>query len=195
MSTEREPVDNRFSRLLQFRGAPVLRGWDERVRDALVAGAQQQHIKDFTPTDAAHRFTTPELAQEWYDNPVKKPIVYSIGDKAVGGVIWFSHLDLQPDLSKYTFAIRMYNALRGRGLSGDFMEATHADFATQVGDDEATWLTTRKDDNDVAIELYSKHGYKVLREEGRRYIMLRDQHALRVQQQAAYDFMHTPDQV
>ncbi|MFZ1301263.1 MAG: hypothetical protein WAQ27_01630, partial [Candidatus Microsaccharimonas sp.] len=138
--SERTSVHGSYDILLEKHGVSLSRGWDESVRDGLVAGAREPIILAKTPTDASHRFSSPQAAEAWHANIEKQPTLYtlnSLGDTAIGGVIWFSHLSL-PEISDHTFAIRMYSSLRGRRLAGFFLDAAHEDYAS-LTNEAPTW--------------------------------------------------------
>lgn len=189
--SERIPVTGSFDAVLEEHGVVLSRGWDEMVRDGLIAGAKEPFIAERTPNDTRERFASPEAAEAWHSNEVKRPTVYTlnqIGDTAIGGVIWFSHQTL-PDVSDHTFAIRMYESLRGRRLAGFFLDAAHEDYA-KLTNEATTWLTTPAEDNNAALNLYSTHGYKYLQQQGRRHIMLRDPRAIRIELENEYTASH-----
>lgn len=72
----------------------------------------------------------------------------------------------------YTFAIRMYDIARGRGLSKDFALATIADFQSHV-DTHSTWLETDTR-NTAAVHLYNQLGYRTVNIHDARLVMMRN---------------------
>jgi ribosomal protein S18 acetylase RimI-like enzyme len=165
-----EPINNRFTERLDKRGVIVQRGFDETVAAALQEGVNDPLIRLYTHD--ATRFRNPDLTQRWYENPNKRPTIYSLSDRAIAGVIWFSHSTSEFSSAPDSFAIRMYADSRNRGLAGDFLEAAHEDF-TSAQDGSDTWLHVRRD-NAVARMLYAHHGYQVSHESKRFLTMTRD---------------------
>lgn len=204
-------VTNEYTSLLERDGFYIRRGWDSGIAEGLVLGSQEPHVMLFTPRDASDRFTTLESAEEWYSDPAKQRVVYTLGDKAIGGVIWFSKESREiipasdasvgtstvelarPETIHHTFAIRMYERARGKHLAGHFLEAAHRDFAL-LTDEEKTWLSV-DEQNEAAIHLYEASGYKPVGSEEGRIIMVRDPRAIRETLDAQYSATHELDVV
>ena len=156
--TESSPVgiENSFTKRLEQRGVFVRRGFDSTIANALYEGAKDPVVRQFTHD--ATRFSTPDSVETWAEDPEKRPVIYSLADQAILGVIWFSHTESEHASAHDSFAIRMYEGGRGRGLASDFLEAAHVDFHAQGG--ESTWLRVRRE-NTTAQQLYSRHGYQI----------------------------------
>lgn len=90
--------------------------------------------------------------------------IYTIRGKRgkLYGIIWFSkkQFPYKTDSDfKYTFAIRTYKPIRGKGLSAKFMQAVFKDF--KAGKDKNIWLSTHKE-NKTARNLYENYGFKMI---------------------------------
>lgn len=155
-----ESIDLSGYERLRSRGFRIERGWSDELATQLVDASQEPEIRQFTPSDADERFATVDTANEWYD--AKRPSVYALARAAqLAGLIWFSHRP-RPDLAAdYTFAIRMYDIARGKGLAEPFIQAAEADFRS-ITQPKAIWLETDMD-NSRARNLYHKLGYKVIK--------------------------------
>lgn len=173
--TELRMVNNDFAESLNHDGMIVMRGWNNAVRRALVDGAREDIIKKMTPGDVERRFTTIQSAEAWYQNETKRPVVYSLAEQAIGGVIWFSYQREIVSDADVTFAIRMYSSLRGRRLAGRFLDAAHEDFIETTGYEGKIWLMTDKQHNEDAINLYTSHGYWPVNDTAHTLTMLREQ--------------------
>lgn len=171
--TELRMVNNSFSESLNHDGFIVMRGWNTAVRRALVDGAREPIMQKMTPGDLERRFTTVTSAESWYRNETKRPVVYSIAEKAISGVIWFSYQKEIVADADVTFAIRMYESSRGRRLAGRFLDAAHEDFIEHTGYEGRIWLMTDKQRNEDAINLYTHHGYEVVDQNAHELTMLR----------------------
>ena len=137
----------------------IERGWSDELADQLVSASREPQIVRYTPNDAAERFSTPEAAQEWYER--KQPTIYALSRAAeLAGVIWYSHRPRPELAADHTFAIRMYDSARGKGLAVPFMTVAEADFRN-IAHPDGIWLETDMD-NSVARNLYRKIGYKVV---------------------------------
>ena len=166
--------------IMTLNNHTIEQGWsDDSARD-IVEASREETIRTFTPNDAERRFRDTATAQEWYDNPDKLPIVYTLRDRVnrdLGGIAWFSrqrHEAVDPSCHT-TFAIRLYDAARGHGVSYPFAEAVHDDF-TSLHTCEGTpgiWLETSRD-NPADLRLYEKLGYRTLTSVDTRIIMGRD---------------------
>jgi len=91
------------------------------------------------------RFADLSAYKLWFSK--KNPTIYTLTDKSnhLCGLIWF-----EGD----TFAIRLYDKARGKGLSLDFMKQAFDDFKPKN-----VWLKTSAD-NLPAISTYKKFGFK-----------------------------------
>ena len=83
--------------------------------------------------------------------------IYTLTDKnsRLRGIVWFSKKPYKK--CKYTFAIRIYKPIRGKGVAKKFMKAVFEDFLSKnkIG----IWLKT-DEDNKIAMNLYSSFGFK-----------------------------------
>ena len=149
-------IDNKYTPPLTELGFRLSRGWNDEIAKQLVELSRQPHILDTTPNDAVKRFASPETAQAWHDT--HKRTVYTIGNNAVAGLIWFGAATSQHVPGDYTFAIRMYSEARGKHLARPFMNASQADFRDTHNYDDEIWLDTLET-NHTAIALYEKVGY------------------------------------
>lgn len=102
----------------------------------------------------ADRFKDRKNFDEWIK---KGKDIYTLVDKDdnLMGIIWF-HQALNQEAPGYetTFAIRMYEGARGKGLSKPFMEKVFSDFGA-----EKIWLSTLVD-NIPGRKLYEHFGFK-----------------------------------
>jgi len=135
----------------------ILKGWHNTLAEQLVIASGDDEIIKRTPRDHNERFASAEAANEWYARD--EHIVYSLAQAAnLAGIIWFTKYDTPViENADYTFAIRMYEGARGKGLAGNFARAVLLDFeATESGSD--VWLETDTD-NDAALHLYESLGF------------------------------------
>lgn len=165
-------IENRFTLPLERKDLTVERGWDPELARQLVVRSKEDEIRKYARRDARDRFPNERAASEWYKS--KGHVVYALGQKAaLEGVAWFSQ-ESKPGIdAQYTFAIRMYEAQRGHGLAGAFLEATHKDFETHKRYEGKLWLAV-DEANQRARRFYEKHGYVVVRTEGDRLLMVRE---------------------
>ena len=95
--------------------------------------------------------------------------IYTLGDKKGNllGIVWFSRKKnpLAPNYP-FTFAIRVYPPLRGKGYALKFMKEAFTDFKPK-----SVWLTTHIE-NLPAINLYKKFGFKELNKELNELVMI-----------------------
>lgn len=166
-------VNNSFSESLNNDGFIVMRGWGSAVRQTLIDGAREDSMRTMTPGDFERRFVDYSAAEEWYHNETKRPVVYSIAEQAISGVIWFSYQNEIISDADVTFAIRMYSASRGKRLAGRFLDAAHEDFVEHTGYNGRIWLMTDKHNNDAAINLYTHHGYEIVDQNAHEFTMVR----------------------
>lgn len=154
-----EPIELPARSPLRERHYAIERGWSDDLAERLVEASKEAQIMRYTPNDAAERFPSPQAAHEWYEQ--KQPVIYALNRAAaLAGVIWYSHRPRPELAADHTFAIRMYDTARGKGLTVPFMSATEADFRA-VAHPTAIWLETDMD-NSPARNLYRKIGYKVV---------------------------------
>lgn len=165
---ERTPIYNPAADTLNERGYLLYRGWGDEVAQQLVGLSRQPHIQQYTPNDQARRFASEQSAHEWY--AAHERAVYTLGEQAVDGIIWFGQARSDIADGDYTFAIRMYEGAQGKGLARGFMQGAHQDFREQLDYDGAIWLETDTD-NAAARALYAKSGYQEVRTVDERVVM------------------------
>lgn len=166
-------VENIYTKRFEAAGLALMRGWNDDIARQLVELSQEDEIRKFTPKDADSRFPTADAANVWYN--AKEHIVYVLQHKngEIGGLLWFSYEPREELLSDYTIGIRLYQSLRGKGLSGDFMEACYTDFRTETGYSGGVWLITDAS-NERARHIYVQHGYALRNEKDGRVLFVRD---------------------
>jgi ribosomal protein S18 acetylase RimI-like enzyme len=164
-------VENSRSLPLEDHDLQLYRGWNDEIAQQLVERSKEEEIRRFTGNDAAERFVDVVSAYDWYRS--KGHVVYALGQKAaLAGVAWFSHTP-RPELgADYTFAIRMYDSQRGKGLAGALLEAAHKDFESAARYEGTIWLEANED-NQRALRFYEKHGYGQIETKDGRVLMVR----------------------
>ncbi|MPM67029.1 hypothetical protein SDC9_113945 [bioreactor metagenome] len=106
-------------------------------------------------------------------------IIYTLADKNHNllGIIWFGQKDAPININaNFTFAIRIYKAARGQGLSQEFMKIAFFDLLKNQKQSSITgfWLETSID-NLTAIHIYEKFGFqKVSLIDGRQIMFLKN---------------------
>jgi ribosomal protein S18 acetylase RimI-like enzyme len=166
-----QPVENSYSLPLKKEGLTLYRGWNDDVARQLVERSKEPEIKKFTHRDVSERFVDAQSADNWYR--AKDHVVYALfqGDD-LAGVAWFARTE-RPELgADYTFAIRMYESQRGRGLAGALIESAHADLAAYKNYPGAFWLESDQS-NERAVHFYQKHAYHPLGVKDGRVLMVR----------------------
>jgi RimJ/RimL family protein N-acetyltransferase len=151
------------------------RGWSDRLARELVEASKEPTIKKFSPNDHTYRFRDIFAAHAWYGDAYKAPEVYTLRDertRQLAGLAWFSHQhnELIDESYDTTFAIRLYENARGKGLSYPFAIATHQDLGNFNPKAERIWLQT-DEHNYVAKQLYKKIGYTTLAVDKNRLVM------------------------
>lgn len=141
-------------------------------------GLTEKHILkllDYTGTDPAigkftsdlTRFKNRDSFDKWL---LEGRDIYSLVDESDNllGLIWFSQKNLPAaeyieDLDKteyqITFAIRMYQQARGKGLAGKFMDDVFKNYLKENTD--KIWLITSVE-NTPAVKLYENFGFKTV---------------------------------
>ncbi len=164
-------IENKHTLPLENKGLQLYRGWNDEIADQLVERSKEEEIRRFTGNDASKRFKDRESADKWYKQ--KGHVVYALGQKAaLAGVVWFARTP-KPELgADYTFAIRMYESQRGKGLAGALLEAAHKDFEARMRYEKSFWLES-DESNRRAVHFYEKHGYEAVEIKGGRVLMVR----------------------
>jgi ribosomal protein S18 acetylase RimI-like enzyme len=164
-------VENIHTLPLEDKGLALYVGWNDAIVRQLVERSKEEEIRRYTPRDAKERFVDAETAERWYEE--KGHVVYALCKKAtLEGIIWFARTP-RPELdADYTFAIRMYESQRGKGLAGAFLEAAHKDFAARLRYEEGFWLEA-DEDNLRALQFYAKHGYEKVSSKNNRSLLVR----------------------
>lgn len=141
----------------------VERGWSASIAEQLPLLSRQPHILEHTPNDADRRFRDKQAAEAWYADPRKNSRVYTLGrgTTAIAGLAWVSDQS-HPAVAEaaHTFAIRLYDGYRGRGLALPFARIVHDDFLAG-SPDGPIWLETDTD-NLAAQKIYHRLGYTAL---------------------------------
>ena len=150
----------------------VVEGWDQTLAAQLVEASREPGILKHTPRDSSERFRNIDSANEWYDQD-KNRIIYALAKTSeLAGIIWFSNKSTLGIEADYTFAIRMYEIARGKGLSEIFARTAISDFEHKSGYSGDIWLETDAD-NMAAMHLYDKLGYKTSLQADGRVTMVR----------------------
>lgn len=92
-------------------------------------------------------------------------IIYTLSDinQNLLGIIWFGQKNPPININaNFTFAIRIYGAARGHGLSQKFMKTAFNDLLKNQPQSKISgfWLSTSID-NFTAIHTYEKFGFKI----------------------------------
>lgn len=122
-------------------------------------------------TSDPKRFANMEAFEKWLN---KKRFLYTTVDRELlAGIIWFGFEQMPPaetidpkfDPKDYgiTFAIRLYEAARGRGLAVPFMNASFEDFMKTLEyknlQNQNFWLETLET-NIPAVKAYENFGFQ-----------------------------------
>lgn len=159
-------IENDWTASLTQAGFSLYKGWNDQLAAKLVTASREQAMVENVPRDAKERFFDLEAAHTWQNNS-KREIYTLFQDDNLAGIVWFTNHP-RPDLdADYTYAIRMYELSRGKGLAYDFTQAAQTDFIVSNSYKGGIWLETNSD-NIPARKLYEKFGYKLVSEnEGR----------------------------
>ena len=132
-------------------------------------------VKKFTHDHT--RFKDLSSINRWYQKGKRVYFLIRPRNKLVG-LIWFGKSKLnRSDLKapNFTFAIRIYQPARGLGLSEKFFTVAYKDFLKKVGSEnlkyKGLWLKTNRK-NRVALHLYQKLRFKVLRKTNEELFMV-----------------------
>lgn len=129
---------------------------EKQIEELLCYSKNDKEIIKFTSD--TKRFSDRSAFDLWKQN--KQIFVLTNSTKDLLGLIWFGKKEMPHDLNqKYpdyqtTFAIRIYDKARGKGLSRWFMEE-----AFKHVHDKHIWLQCDSK-NEVAQKLYAKFGFK-----------------------------------
>ncbi len=168
-----QKVTNESADILEERGFEVYRGWSDELAQALPELSLQKHINTAeTGGDAARRFCDRETAHQWHDNSPYRA-VYTLGDTAIRGIIWYGEARRDEADSNLTFAIRLYEGAQGKGAARPFMGAAQQSLEQDENRQERVWLETGVN-NIAAQSLYRKFGYQQISEENGRILMTYD---------------------
>lgn len=157
-------------------------GRNSHYESLLAIKSQESNILQYTPKDAAERFATPEMFEQWYKKG--REIHWLItDDDDVAGIIWYGASNFPLDWNKLslpeepteTFAIRIYDGYAGKGLARPFMTQSlviHAKRAQEFNQPiQCIWLETDID-NAAALAAYSKFGYQEVARNEKRVTMV-----------------------
>ena len=138
------------------------------LSEQIVSKSKQGQMLKSVPNDSAVRFKDEDSLEKWSEKG--KLIFCLMMQDDLGGLIWFSKSEnkLAPN-AETTFAIRLYDEYRGKGLAKPFMTLSHFLLPKLMDVSGNTWLETDMD-NSTASSLYSSFGYvdAGISDEGRR---------------------------
>ncbi len=170
-----EIVENSATLALEAKGLQLYR-LNELTEDQarkMVEASTEPEMLERVPEDHERRFPDVEHALRWYKENDR--IVYALGGRAaLAGFAWFTEKPFpRSDITAdHSYAIRLYEEARGKGLGKVVMAATHVDFRRASHYEGPTWLSV-DDTNTHAKRLYDKFGYTALESVGDRTLMLR----------------------
>jgi len=153
-------------------GFIIARGWSKWVMEQLTHRSIEPEMKIWVPKDSTERFSTIETAIKWGERD--EHVVYSlVNGQELAGIVWFTKYDTpKVEDAEYTFAIRMYEGARGKGLSSSFAQAALDDLAEYTGYEGKVWLETGVD-NEIALRLYHRLGFETSVFHGDRVTLIR----------------------
>jgi len=133
----------------------IVKGIQEKNIDQLINYTNRDgDVKKFTSD--LKRFLNREALNEWLKKGRKIYTLIDDGDNLLG-ITWFG-----PEGDGFTFAIRMYEDARGKGLAADFLSATMNDYMTEpeyVNSSNKNWWLETSVDNYPAIKIYEQLGF------------------------------------
>ena len=103
------------------------------------------------------RFKSRKTYTAWEKRGKTIYILVNRGGKLLG-IIWFSRKSFKK--YNFTFAIRTYPPIRGKGIAKNFLVTVYQNFKT-THKKPNLWLKTEKD-NLIAIKLYRSFGFKTI---------------------------------
>lgn len=131
---------------------------DEFIRQLLQVTSTDLAISKHTPDDL-ERYPALEVAKEHLASRYPY-ILVNQANSELAGIVWFNKRDwtIEEESPSHTFAIRIYEGYRGKGLSEEFAKITTEHFMESNSDVSGLWLTT--DVNNLpAIRLYVHNGW------------------------------------
>lgn len=154
--------------IIQELGLKVKEGITQRQIDELIHFSQTDPEITQTTSDQ-QRFSSRFEFDKWR---AKGRRIYVLGDIAgnLKGIIWFGQKEppkrdgftvkIKPERYNTTFAIRLYENARGKGLAFDFMfKAFVLDWFHWDKTDTGIWLDV-SESNTPAVKLYRKFGFR-----------------------------------
>lgn len=144
---------------------------DKQIEQLIHLTKTDEHIH--AHTHDRKRFASIEAFKDWRK---KKRDIFVLTDPTneLLGLIWFSKKTIPDHISaddfETTFAIRIYQKVRGKKLSYFFMKHSFE----KMGVSKA-WLSVKKT-NQVAINLYTKFGFRKQKNIGESTIMTYERH-------------------
>ncbi len=133
----------------------------------LVEKSKQDHIMEFEFEDSepGGRFSSIESIRKWMESERVTNLLVDDDNGQVAGIDWFRPGRLPREgtdrnLAGYniTFGIRLFEGYTGRGLALPFMAETHRSLV-KYAQGRGLWLSAKKD-NQKAVGLYRKFGYR-----------------------------------
>lgn len=146
---------------------------EKQIHQLILFSQTDSEIAKFTTDNM--RFRSLNSFREW-DNRGDR-VVYTLTDfgNNLNGISWLAGAvapkesideDIDPKAYPYTFAIRIYNSVRGQGLASLFMDDVLKHFKESLPEDVlGIWLRVNSD-NDVAKRTYIKYGFKSITKSG-----------------------------
>lgn len=144
---------------------PVLRGITKnQIKDLVGYTGRDKKISVCTHDDG--RFKNKKTFASWAS---RGKIIYALTGRTgkLLGLIWFARKKYKK--ASFTFAIRTYPPVRGKGLSYKFMKSVVDDFMNSHKN-TALWLAMLKG-NIPAEHLYKKFGFKAIEEKKSEIVM------------------------
>lgn len=149
-------------------GFEIFHGLDDNLKRQLIRKSRQKRMLCDVPKDAQGRFKNRDSLEQWLS---KGREVYPLVTREdLAGIIWYGEKPIPIDFSRaalphHTFAIRLYERYRAKGLATRFMDTTLRDYqGTLESTDQLTtfrglWLSSGVNNID-ARGLYQRYGYK-----------------------------------
>lgn len=165
----------------------LLHGLDDNFARQLVRNSYQEHILEWTPRDAAERFTDKEALGHWVGG--NRDVYVLTPGQRLAAMTWYEEKPFPMSISPtslaraphHTFGIRVYEGYLGKGLAYPLMTESLIDYVDLLDSrDELNafrglWLSVRQD-NEPARRTYQRFGYNEIgftqSEVGNRLIMV-----------------------